>query len=37
MATFTRGRPVETTTPTVVVDAGLPVGSHRFQLEVVDS
>lgn len=37
MATFTIGRPVTTREPTITVDAGLPVGSHRFQLEVVDT
>ena len=35
MARFTVGRAVVTTTPTVVVDGGLPVGLHRFQLEVL--
>jgi hypothetical protein len=28
--------PVETTTSTLVVDAGLPVGAHRIRLVVVD-
>lgn len=37
MTKFVVGRPVTTTTPTVVVDAGLAVGSHRFRLTVVDS
>ena len=37
MATFTIGRPVNTREPAITVDAGLPVGSHRFQLEVVDT
>ena len=35
MARFTVGKAVVTTTPTVLVDAGLPVGLHRFQLEVL--
>jgi hypothetical protein len=35
MATFAIGKPVTTTQPTIVVDAGLPAGTHRFQLEVV--
>jgi hypothetical protein len=33
---FQRNAPIETTQPTVVVDAGLPPGAHRFQLVVVD-
>ena len=33
---FQRNAPIETTQPTVVVDAGLPPGIHRFQLVVVD-
>jgi hypothetical protein len=37
MAQFAVGQPITTTTPTIVVDAGLAVGSHRFQLVVVDS
>ena len=37
MAAFTIGRPITTTARTITVDAGLPVGSHRFQLVVVDS
>jgi hypothetical protein len=37
MVAFRRGVPVTTTTPTVVVDAGLPVGVHRFELVVTDS
>ncbi|HNQ03539.1 MAG TPA: hypothetical protein PKH69_02900 [Thiobacillaceae bacterium] len=37
MTTFTIGQPVTTRTPRVVVDAGLPAGTHRFQLVVVDS
>ena len=36
MATFTVGRPITTKEPTITVDAGLPVGLHRFQLVVVD-
>jgi len=35
MATFAIGKPVTTTQPTIVVDAGLPAGTHRFQLQVV--
>ena len=30
-------RPVETTTPKLVVDAGLSVGVHRIRLVVVDA
>jgi hypothetical protein len=37
MTTFVVGRPVTTETPTVIVDAGLPVGRHRFRLEVFGS
>jgi hypothetical protein len=37
MAKFSVGTAVTTTTPTIAVDAGLPVGTHRFQLEVIDS
>jgi len=37
MASFSVGKPITTTTPTIVVDPGLPVGSHSFQLEVIDS
>jgi len=33
---FPVNRPVETTTATVVVDGGLPVGPHRFRLVVVN-
>jgi hypothetical protein len=33
---FQRNAPIEITQPTVVVDAGLPPGTHRFQLVVVD-
>jgi len=35
MAKFALGQPVVTAEPSVVVDAGLPAGQHRFQLEVV--
>ncbi|HRD92360.1 MAG TPA: hypothetical protein PK201_04495 [Accumulibacter sp.] len=35
MTTFVRGRTVETTAAVVEVDAGLAVGTHRFQLVVV--
>lgn len=34
---FEPNRSVETRRPTVVVDAGLPPGRHRFRLEVVDA
>lgn len=37
MAKFVIGQPITTTTPEVVVDAGLKTGAHRFQLVVVDS
>ena len=37
MATFSVGQPITTKTSTITVDAGLPVGSHRFQLEVTDN
>jgi hypothetical protein len=37
MTTFVVGTPVETTTSTMVVDAGLPVGNHRFSLTVFDT
>ncbi len=33
---FTLNRPIDTVEPTVVVDGGLPAGSHRFQLVVVN-
>lgn len=36
MARFAIGQTVTTDQPTVVVDAGLPAGSHRFRLVVVD-
>jgi len=35
MAKFVAGQPVVTAVPSVVVDAGLPVGQHRFRLEVL--
>jgi hypothetical protein len=34
---FEPNRSVETRRPTVVVDAGLPRGRHRFRLEVVNA
>ena len=37
MTQFAVGQSITTTTPTIVVDAGLAIGSHRFQLVVVDS
>ena len=37
MARFVVGEPHITREPTIVVDAGLPIGRHRFRLEVVDS
>ena len=37
MTKFTIDVPVITSVPSVSVDAGLAVGSHRFRLEVVDS
>jgi hypothetical protein len=37
MTTFVKGRTVETAEPVVVVDAGLSVGTHRFQLVVVSN
>jgi hypothetical protein len=37
VATFVIGQPISTQVPTISVDAGLPVGRHRFQLEVVTS
>lgn len=37
MTKFVVNKPVVTTTPTVMVDAGLKEGTHRFQLVVVDS
>jgi hypothetical protein len=37
MARFLPNRPITTGEPTIVVDAGLPSGRHRFRLEVIDS
>ena len=37
MVSFVAGKPVTTDTPGVLVDAGLPIGRHRFQLVVLDS
>ena len=37
MAVFSLNKPVTTNVPTVVVDAGLPVGRQRFRLVVVDN
>lgn len=37
MTSFTINRPVSTREPTIAVDAGLRPGTHRFQLEVIDS
>jgi hypothetical protein len=31
---FVPNQPIETKTPTVLVDPGLAIGSHRFRLEV---
>ncbi len=36
MARFLPNEPVVTSEPLVTVDAGLPVGQHRFQLVVED-
>lgn len=36
MARFEINQPVTTAEPRAVVDAGLPVGRHRFQLVVTD-
>jgi hypothetical protein len=36
LARFVVGQPITTTVPIIDVDPGLPVGRHRFQLEVVD-
>ncbi|HRL78461.1 MAG TPA: hypothetical protein PLC86_22625 [Candidatus Accumulibacter phosphatis] len=35
MTTFVRGRTLRTSDATVVVDAGLAIGTHRFQLVAV--
>jgi hypothetical protein len=37
MAKFEVGRPLTTREPTIVVDAGLAVGVHRFELIVVNA
>jgi hypothetical protein len=37
MARFVINVPISTREPTVAVDAGLPIGRHRFRLEVVDA
>ena len=37
MARFVVGTPQTTREPTITVDAGLPVGRHRFRLEVIDA
>ena len=37
MARFVVGQPITTTVPIIDVDPGLPVGRHRFQLEVMDA
>jgi hypothetical protein len=37
MARFVAGTPQITREPTISVDAGLPVGRHRFRLEVIDA
>jgi hypothetical protein len=37
MVAFVQGRAVTTRVATVVVDPGLPVGAHRFQLVAVDA
>jgi hypothetical protein len=37
MARFVAGTPQITREPTIVVDAGLPIGRHRFRLEVIDA
>jgi hypothetical protein len=37
MTTFTQGQSVTTTQASVVVDAGLPIGRHRFRLVVFDT
>ena len=34
---FTPNVPVTLREPTVMVDAGLPIGEHRFRLEVVNA
>ena len=37
MAVFVPGRAITTRVPTITVDPGMTIGSHRFQLVVVDS
>lgn len=37
MTRFAVGQAIPGVEPVIVVDAGLPVGGHRFQLVVVDS
>ena len=37
MVAFVPGRAVTTRVPVVLVDPGLPVGVHRFQLVVIDT
>ena len=37
MATFTVNQPIVTREPAITVDAGLPIGRHRFRLEVTDT
>jgi hypothetical protein len=37
MAAFQVGLPIKTTTSSIIVDAGLPVGDHVFQLQVEDN
>ena len=36
MTTLTRNQPFATREPAIQIDAGLPPGAHRFQLEVID-
>lgn len=37
MARFVLNQPITTAEPVIAVDAGLPLGRHRFRLEVVDA
>lgn len=37
MARFEVNAPISTREPAVTVDAGLPIGRHRFRLQVVDT
>lgn len=37
MAVLPINRPITTSQATILVDAGLPPGKHRFRLEVIDS